>query len=479
MIRQDAQVLGWIWGTVRPDLVAIVGIPLALVVTAHVLLRKRDVAAAIGWIGLAWLSPVLGACLYALFGVSRVSRRARLAREGIETSGDKPKEAGPELPSHLAPLEAAVREITGNPLAEGNDVAMLHSGEHAYPAMLEAIAAATETIGLSTYILRVDGIGRSFVAALAAAQARGVSVRVLVDGIGSGYFLPGAYGRLRRLGVPVGRFMHSSWPWRMPFLNLRSHKKLLVVDGRVSFVGGLNIADENVVATGRGVLVRDTHFRIDGPVSAQLSADFVRDWLFVTGEDLSGPAWSPEPGQIGRTAARAVPSGPDEDVEKVEFAMLQAFACARRSIRLMTPYFLPDELFVTSLAMAAMRGVGVDIVIPARSNHRYVDWATRAHVGPLLDNDVRVWLNPPPFDHSKLLVIDEEWCFLGSANADMRSLRLNFELNVETYGEVLAHEVDDFIRSRQLTRLTAAALDGRRLPTRLRDAAARLALPYL
>lgn len=479
MIRQDAQVLGWVWGTVRPDLVAIVGIPLALIVTAHVLLKKRDVPASIGWIGLAWLSPILGACLYALFGISRVNRRARQVREGLETGGGQASGTTPALKPHLAALEAAVREITGDPLAEGNTVTALRSGDAAYPAMLAAIDGADYTIGLSTYILRQDATGRAFEAALSAAQRRGVVVRVLLDGIGSGYFLPGAYGRLRALGVPVGRFMHSPLPWRMPFLNLRNHKKLMVVDGRVSFIGGLNIGDENLGSSASDELVRDTHFRIEGPVSAQLTRDFLRDWMFVTGEELAGPGWLPDPIPSGTVAARAVPSGPDEDLEKVEFVMLQAFACARRSIRLMTPYFLPDEMFVTSLAMAAMRGVEIDIVIPARSNHRYVDWATLAHIGPLLANDVRIWRNRPPFDHSKLLVIDDEWCFVGSANADMRSMRLNFELNVEAYGADLAAEIGSFIRSRQDERLTEHDLAGRSLPARLRDASCRLALPYL
>ena len=254
---------------------------------------------------------------------------------------------------------------------------------------------------------------------------------MLVDGIGSGYFICRAYGRLRRHGVPVGRFMHSLWPWRMPFLNLRTHKKVLVVDGRIGFTGGMNIAGENLLATRPRHPVRDTHFRFDGPIVAQLAEAFALDWSFVMGEELDGELWFPRLEPAGEAVARVVTSGPDEDLEKIEYIVLEAIACARRSICVMTPYFLPDERLVTSLTLAAMRGITVDIVIPRRSNQRLVDWATPANIGPLLQEGCRIWFNPPPFDHSKLMVVDSEWCLIGSANWDMRSFRLNFELGVE------------------------------------------------
>ena len=467
---------GWLWGTLRPDLVALVGTPLALAVSLHVLLRKRDVPAAIGWIGLAWLSPVIGALLYFLFGIARVTRRAREVRpdprRGEEGGFDHPAPAG------FAPLQRAVATISGNPLTAGNAVAVLRDGDEAYPAMLAAIGTAARSVALSTYILRPDRVGTQFVAALAAARARGVAVSVLVDGIGSGYFLPGAYGLLRRRGVPAARFMHSALPWRMPFLNLRTHKKLLVVDGCVGFVGGLNIGDEDVLRRRPREPVRDTHFRLEGPVVGQLAADFARDWFFATGEDLveAGP---PPAAPAGRADARAIPSGPDADIETIEFVVLQACACARATIHLMTPYFLPSEPLVNALAMAAMRGVAVHVLVPARSNHRVVDWASRAHVGPLLDRGVGLWRVPPPFDHSKLMVVDGVWSLVGSANMDMRSLRLNFELDVELYDEALAAALTAFMAGLMRHPLTAGALAGRTLPVRLRDAAARLALPYL
>jgi cardiolipin synthase len=302
---------------------------------------------------------------------------------------------------------------------------------------------------------------------------------VLIDGIGSGYFVSAPYRRLRRNGVKVRRFMHSALPWRMPFLNLRTHKKILVVDGRVAFTGGMNLAAENLVALAPRHPVRDLHFRVAGPVVAQLTTAFLEDWQFVAGEDPDDAPWFPSLAEAGPAVARVVTSGPDQDLEKIEFIIMEAIACARQTIHVATPYFLPDERLVTALNLAALRGVRVDIVMPARSNHRMVDWAARANAGPLLAGGCRIWLGPPPFDHSKIMVVDGSWCLIGSSNWDMRSFRLNFELCMEVYHDGLATTLESIVANAMHQQLTVADLDARSLPTRLRDAGVRLMLPYL
>ena len=277
--------LGW----VRTDIVAPIGIVIAIVVTLHVLLRKREIGSAIGWIGLAWLAPILGSILYFMFGINRVNRRAQRLRDkrhSIAQTHTAPRDSNRD--DHLAPLEEAVGRITGQPAETGNCIDIYHDGDQAYPVMLQAITEATRSIALSSYIFFDDQEGGRFVDALIAAAGRGVAVRVLVDGIGSGYFRCKVYHRLHRAKVPVGRFMHTLLPWRMPFLNLRSHKKILVVDGRIGFTGGMNISAQNVMATNPKEPVRDTHFRICGPVVSQLVDAFARDWSFETDEDLDG-----------------------------------------------------------------------------------------------------------------------------------------------------------------------------------------------
>jgi cardiolipin synthase len=477
----DNALTRWVQSTalLRSDVEALIGFALAIGVTLHALLRKRRVSVAVGWIGLAWLSPIFGTALYLTFGINRVSRRARRLRTKPSDATKLPDTDDEVVPETLWPLDRAIRRITGLPAFAGNAVQMFRNGDAAYPVMLAAIREARASIALSSYIFRDDPTGREFCDALVEAKARGVSVRVIIDGIGGGYFRAPAYHRLTAAGVPAALFMHSALPWRMPFLNLRSHKKLLIIDGRIAFTGGLNISQPNRVALKPEHPIRDTHYRLRGPVVEQLAVAFAADWAFVDGEILDSEPWVADLAPVGTSVARVVTSGPDADVEKIEQVILQALACARRTVRFVTPYFLPDELVTGALAQAATRGITVDLIIPRVSDHPFIDWATRAHLDPLLRAGVRVWLDEPPFDHSKVMVVDDVWCFIGSANWDMRSFRLNFELNVEIIDADLAARLDTFMRGKMETRLSREVLAARALPIRLRDAGVRLLLPYL
>jgi cardiolipin synthase len=471
--------LSYEWHFLRADIFAPIGVALAILVSMHVLLRKRDVGSAIGWIGLAWLSPLVGSAIYFVFGINRVERRARRLRRDLHRDLRPKNPPDSEIPDHLVPLEVAARQISNRAAEEGCDIQPLENGDAAYPAMLEAIAAAKTSVALASYIFRDDLVGKRFSEALIAAHRRGVAVRVLIDGIGGGYFSSATYHRLRRAGVPAARFMHSTQPWRMPFLNLRSHKKILVIDGARAFTGGMNIATQNLVRENPPHPVRDIHFRVTGPVVAQLMEDFARDWSFVTEEDLEGEVWFPAAAIAGPAIARVITSGPDRDLEKIGFVLLEAIAVARKTIRIMTPYFLPDERFISALSLAALRGIEVDIVVPAVTDHRLINWAFPANIGPLLRSGARVWRNPPPFEHTKLMVIDGVWCLIGSTNWDMRSLRLNFELTIEVYHSDLPARLEELILKRMGDRLYTEELSRRAFPIRLRDSAARLGLPYL
>jgi cardiolipin synthase A/B len=222
--------------------------------------------------------------------------------------------------------------------------------------------------------------------------------------------------------------------------------------------------------------VFDTHFRFEGPVVAQLMDVFAADWQFATQEQLTGDIWFPAQKTAGDSTARVVTSGPDSDLEKIEFVILEALSCARESIRIMTPYFLPDERVITALSLAAYRGVEVDLVLPEHSNHPTVDWGSRVQMVPLVKAGCRIWTYPAPFNHSKLMIIDDLWALVGSANWDIRSLRLNFELDLEVYHSGIVREINTLITAHQKSRLT---LENRSLALKLRDGAARLLVPYL
>lgn len=469
-----------------------VTILLAFVAAGHAVMYKRDSRAAVLWVGVIWLVPILGAGLYFLLGVNRIRRRAISIREGVERFQSLVKVPGqrahlariPALPIEMQHLDSLIilgDKVVGRPLLAGNKIEPLANGDIAYPAMLEAIRQAERTVSLSTYIFDNDSAGRAFSDELANAVQRGVQVRVLIDDAGARYSFPSIIRRLRAARIPVARFLPAFSLWQFVSLNLRTHRKILVADGRIGFTGGMNIREGHVLGDRPRHPVQDLHFRVDGPVVSHLQEAFADDWHFCVGELLHGEDWFPRLNAMGSVAARGISDGPDEDFEILRLVILGALACAKSSIRLVTPYFLPDQSIISALNVAAMRGVTVDIILPSVSNLPYIDWASTAHWWQLLQRDCRIWLTPPPFDHSKLLLVDDAWSLIGSANVDPRSLRLNFEFNVESYDAQLASALTTIVQSKleRARRVTLEEVDARPFPIRLRDGIARLFTPFL
>jgi cardiolipin synthase len=491
----------WRWWLVLwPHVLATSILAINLVASAHAILVKRDTRSTIGWVGLIWLSPVFGAIAYCIFGVNRIRSRASQLRAGLITVAHELRDAVPSAErlreaigpddAPLRSLDRLVRDVTGRDLADGNQIDPLDGGDEAYPRMLDAITEAKRSIGMASYIFDNDPTGRIFADALAAAVKRGVEVRVLIDGIGSSYTWPSIVGRLAKAGVRVDRFLPTSVPIYFPYANLRNHRKILVVDGEVGFTGGLNIRDGCWLAHKPRHPVRDMHFELRGPVVAHLLEVFLEDWSFATGEVLAGDhiegyfnaAWRPQIAPAGTGLARGIRYGPDDPlVGQIKLVLVGALAAAQKSVRLMTPYFLPDDAVCQALDVAAMRGVQVDIVLPAHNNLELVGWASTAMLWQVLGRGCNVWMSPPPFDHTKLMVVDGAWAMFGSGNWDERSMRLNFEFNVETYDRDLASRLEAHIAGviARSTRKTLAEVDGRSLPVRLRDGIARLFSPYL
>jgi cardiolipin synthase len=477
---------------VWPYLVTALDLAVALAASAHAILYKRDARAAVAWVGFIWLVPFLGALLYVLLGVNRVRRRARSLRAGRPHPKPPPSPfecAASELPqalepaaAHLAAVATVVARATGRPLLRGNRITPLHDGDEAYPAMVAAVDAARDSVLLSAYIFDNDRAGALFLEAFRRAAARRVEVRVLIDDLGARYSWPSVIGRLRDAGVRVARFMPKLIPARFRYANLRNHRKVMVVDGRVGFTGGMNVREGCLLELNPRHPVRDLHFRVEGPVVAHLQEVLADDWAFITGEVLQGERWFPRLVPAGEVLARGVVDGPDEDFERLRLTLLGAITAARSSVTVVTPYFLPDATLVSTLNVAAMRGVAVDILLPAESNLRVVQWASTAQLWQVLERGCRVWLTPPPFDHTKLTVVDGAWVLLGSSNWDPRSLRLNFEFDVECYDRGLAGSLQQRLRDERLRHarpVTLAEVDGRSLPVKLRDGAARLLSPYL
>lgn len=483
----DIVILDWIepyW----PYILTFITTFLAILAAGHAILTKRDVRSGLGWAGVVLLSPGIGVVLYFCLGINRVQRKAlalrntrvrmpsgfyRYAVDPIETS-ERYGHAG----ETLLQIAKTLGYVSGKPLLRGNSIDILRNGEEAYPAMLEAIEEAKVSITLQTYIFDSDRLGMKFVDALARAVERGVQVRVLIDGIGVRYSLRPVHRMLRARGVPTSLFI----PVRnIKVLNLRTHRKMLVVDGRIGFTGGMNIRVTHLLDEDSKEPTTDIHFRLQGPVVTQLQEVFAEDWNFATGEVLHGEKWVCPQSMHGNIFARGIADGPDESVSALALTLHAALSAAKHKIRIVTPYFVPDITLLSALSVASMRGIEVDIIIPQKGNLRFVEWAAWSQMQEILSFGCRVWLTPPPFDHSKIMTVDGLWVLFGSSNWDARSLRLNFEHNVEAHDAHFAEKIDELI-SEKISRgqpLTLEAVETRPFWKKFRDSLARLGSPYL
>jgi cardiolipin synthase len=440
---------------------------------------KRESRSASIWVILMWVLPAIGVLAYILLGVNRVERKAARMRRRAPRHRQISQQSG-EPGTHFAPLARLVGEIGGRPLLAGNAVEPLMNGAEAYPAMLEAIGAAQRTIMLASYIFDGDGVGAQFVEGLAAAKARGVEVRILIDDVSSRFSWNSAAKPLARAGLRPGIFNPPLVPARLHAANLRNHRKILVVDGATGFTGGMNIA-RKFWRDGPELAYRDLHFRLRGPVVAHLAEVFCDDWAFTTGERLGGETWFPALEPAGGILARGIESGPDEAFGRVRWAMIGALNAAQRSVRIVTPYFIPDSALISALNAASLRGIDVDVVTPQETDLPHVQWAAFGQMWQVLDHGCHLYLRPGPFDHSKLMVVDGAYVLLGSANWDARSLRLNFEFDVECYSVELGARMDAMVEARiqQSRPYTLAESNARPLPVKVRDGIARLFAPYL
>ncbi|MBM4395980.1 MAG: PLDc N-terminal domain-containing protein [Deltaproteobacteria bacterium] len=468
------------WELLRIDWLVVADLAVALPLSAHVLLNKRDPRAAALWLTFLWLLPLAGALLYWSFGVNRIARKALRRRAKRARRSGKG-----EARVRVKGLDALLRvgnSLSPDPVVQGNSVELLRDGDEAYPAMLSAIEGARRTVGFCSYIFDCDETGRRFVDALCGAAARGVVVRLLVDGVGAWGLGPEVRRRLTASGGRMSAFMPSGRWLKHPGINLRNHRKVLVVDGDTGFTGGLNVSSRHVTADGGPhPESRDAHFRVRGPVVRHLSDVFRDDWNLAAGEALEGEGWCLDPAPAGDVVARGVASGPDDTSGRIYELFLGALRAARERVDLMSPYFIPDVAVLEALRVARLAGVRVRLLLPLRTDHAFMNWAARGYLPELVARGVEVWNVGPGFVHSKLAVVDHRWVMLGSPNLDPRSFFLNFEFVVEAFSEPLARDVVGYMESflPAATRVTAATLRDEPLARRLRNQAVKLFSPFL
>jgi cardiolipin synthase len=456
-------------------------------------MTKDEVRSAIGWVGVIVLSPIVGALIYAIAGINRI-RRGSIAAErsaaGHEMREHPNFDATDDLVAarfgeRFVALKTVGDRITHHKLTTSNTIDVLKTGDEAYAAMLAAIAGARRSILLETYIFDRDPIGVRIADALIQACKRGVSVRVLIDAVGARYSVPSIVGYLREGGVSTDVFNGAIiMGLRLPYANLRTHRKILVVDGSAAFMGGMNIRQGFTAEFAGAGSAHDTHFHLRGPVVGDIFSTAAEDWYFASRERLQGEAWAIEAADGEPDSpifARVLPSGPDASLEANHKMLMGAFSVAHRSIRIMSPYFLPDRELISALTTAARRGVEIDIVVPSANNLVLVDRAMTAQFDQVLRSYCRVWRAKGAFDHSKLLSVDSTWAFVGSSNLDPRSLRLNFEIDLEVLDRAFASRIDAHIGSviDKATQVTLADLRARPFPIRLVNRILWLGSPYL
>ncbi|MEP3655647.1 MAG: phospholipase D-like domain-containing protein [Litorimonas sp.] len=451
-------------------------IAVSVSLTVHILLNKSDPKASLMWIALVWFAPVFGAVFYLLFGINRISRRAARLEESPQRSFSSSTEyehpASDQEESLGLEFHRLGNFVTRSHRTLHNRIEILQGVTEIHDEMRRAIEAADTSIILSTFIFKNDTLGKEIAQTLVRAAQRGVDVKVLLDGVGRGPFSSRIRKRLENGGVDLQRFLHGFWPWRAPFLNLRNHRKILVIDGRTAFTGSLNI--------GR-VKNLETHFKIHGPVTKQFTETFKKDWALACGKALPDDVLKKNFERSGNVIARGIRSGPAYENERLRWIILGALGCAKREIRVVTPYFIPDRGLLSGLTLAALKGVDVEIVLPKHSNFPFADWAAEHQLKGLIEAGCNIYRRSDLFDHSKLMTIDGKWALVGSSNWDARSLRLNFEFDLECEDSEFIANLNEVIAERRVNSslVRLADLENSSMIKRLRDASARLLLPYL
>lgn len=425
----------------------------AVVVILHDL---RDPVKALSWILVITLVPVLGLVMYIVFGrdyrkekifnrkeIEDLKHMERLSAEQLRELVD------PDI-QHIEPIEANKDIITlllnNNKalLTVRNRVKILNDGKAKFDELFEVIRGATSSIHLEYYIFENDSLGRELIALLEEKVREGVEVRLIYDDVGSWNMKRRHARRLRAQGLKVCCFMPVAFPWLTSKLNNRNHRKIVVVDGKIAFTGGINVADRYVNGTKFGPW-RDTHLRIEGDAVNMLQAIFITDWYFVSGRELlTDEKYFPHTRIRSRSPMQIASSGPDSDWASIMQAFFAAINKASKSIYISTPYFLPNEAILTALKVAALSGTDVRIILPYRSDSKIVYWASRSYIGEMLEAGIKVYFFCKGFNHSKILIIDDNFCSVGSANMDIRSFEDNFEVSAIMYDPKIAAELTGY-----------------------------------
>ncbi len=474
--------------------VAIAHFVLAASCVASVLRHPREPTAMLAWIYAIIFMPLVGPFFYWMIGsqrtyrkiskrrkrVARLQTRAREARNYETPSADGPTWRD-DLPADLAAVEEMGRRLTLMPATPGNRVDACEEANATYAALEAALRSAQHHIHLQYYIWNGDETGRHFFDVIAERARQGVECRVLLDSVGCFALPRRLLEPLRQSGVHVAFFLPLGRTTRRWAFHLRNHRKIAVIDGRIGFTGSQNIGDEY-----RGRLKHlspwfDTHLRIEGPATLGLQQTFAEDWLFATRESLPDDPYFKIPPRAGDSVVQILPTGPERGVSPLQQILFAAVSSAEKSIKLVTPYFVPDRSMQSALLYARVRGVQVRLILPTRTDVPLTLHAARSFYPPLIDAGVEIFEFGGGVLHSKVMTVDDRWCVVGSANMDVRGFRLNFEITAMMFDTPLAQALGASIERRcgESRQVTAREVWNRPAWREIFEGAARLFTPFV
>jgi cardiolipin synthase len=463
----------------------------AVLLVVSLLRRPREPVSMLAWIVALLFIPGLGILLYVLMGSSRIRRKARRRRRRVThllneysrlaRAHARLQPESVELPADLATVERMGQRVTDMPATQGNEVRVYQETTATFAALEQAIAAARQHVHLEYYIWQPDKLGRRFRDLLIAKAREGVTCRVLLDSVGSMWINRRFTKPMTEAGIKVAFFLPLYAGARRWTMHLRNHRKIAVLDGQVSFLGSHNIGDEYY---GMHKWLRpwyDSQIRLSGPATLFLQQTFAEDWYFATREDLDHETHFHAATPSGNSTVQILATGPDREESALAQLLFAALSTAQHSIRIATCYFVPDPALRMALIHAAYRGVRVAVVLPTRTDAPLALWAARSFYAELLDAGVEIYEFHDGMLHSKIISIDDRFFMLGSANMDVRSFQLNFEVSALVYDPDVARQVsiviDRFCGNGR--RITPRDVWNRSIPQQLLEGTARLFAPLL
>lgn len=476
------------------------------VIAMIIILENRDPARTVTWLLIFLLLPGVGLLIYAMFGRNirkiKIFKTQRLAHdireeklfenleeieELVKLEQDSIKErslAEDELSDYSKKRVISLLLNTGMfPFTTNNKIDVYMDGNQKFENLIKDIKSAKDHIHLEYFIIKDSEIGRKIRDLLIEKAKEGVKIRILYDDVGCWrfWFHRKFFNDMKKHGIDIIPFLPAKFPIIGSKLNYRNHRKIVVIDGKVGYTGGINIGDEYMGKNKKFGYWRDTHIRIEGTSVYLLQMTFLIDWYYTTKEIILIKKYFPKMGYCGDSMVQVVASGPDSDWEAIHYAYFSAICQAKKNIYIETPYFIPDESILRALKSAALSGVDVRIIFPKIADHKMVNNASYSYFADILKSGGKVYLYTKGFIHSKIVIIDDKISSTGSANMDLRSFMLNFEINAFIYDKnVIEIMTKDFFEDmKNSEELNKSDFENRNIITKAKESIARLFSPIL